>query len=171
MKNIVLIGFMGTGKSVVGKRLAAGLGWTFYDTDRVVESRTGLTVAELFEKQGEDSFRLLEREVVREVSEKENCVISTGGGAPVHPENVQNLSQKGELICLTASPEVIFKRVERRLGARPLLLGTDPLDRIKTLLEERRPFYAQASFTIDTTYFSIEKITDAILRRMRSLDA
>jgi len=171
VRNIVLIGFMGTGKTVVGKRLAAELGWSFYDTDRTVESRAGMSIAELFEKQGEESFRALEREVVREIAEKEGCVISTGGGVPIQPENVRNLSQKGELICLTASPETILKRVERKIGARPLLFGPNPLERIKALLEERRPFYAQASFTLDTTYLSIEKITEAILRRMRSLDA
>ena len=171
MRNIVLIGFMGTGKSAVGKRLAAELGWTFCDTDKMVESRAGVTVGELFEKKGEPAFRALEREVVRELSEKEGFVISTGGGVPLEPENVQDLSAKGELICLTASPETILKRVERKIGARPLLLGPNPLERIKTLMEERRPFYGQASFTLDTTYLSIEKITDAILRRMRTVDA
>jgi shikimate kinase len=170
VRNIVLIGFMGTGKSVVGKRLAAELGLSFFDTDSLIEARTGMKIAEIFEKHGEAAFREIEKEVVREVSQKERCVISTGGGVVTDAENVRNLTSRGELICLTASPETILKRIERRANARPLLSGENPLERIRTLLQERRPFYTQASFTLDTTYLSIDKIVEAIRRRMRAVD-
>jgi shikimate kinase len=169
VRNIVLIGFMGTGKSVVGRRLAADLGWPFYDTDLLVESRAGMRVQEIFQKHGEAVFRKLEREAVRQVSKEEGCVISTGGGVVTDEENIRDLTEKGELICLTASAETLLKRIERRPNARPLLAGGNSLERVKALLEERRQFYAQASFTLDTTYLSVEKIVEAILRRMKSL--
>jgi shikimate kinase len=161
---------MGTGKSVVGRRLAAELSLPFYDTDSLIEARTGMKIAEIFEKNGEAVFREIEKEIVREVSQKDGCVISTGGGVVANAENVRSLTEKGELICLTASPETILKRIERRANARPLLSGENPLERIKTLLEERRPFYAQAPFTLDTTFLSVEKIVEAIRRRMRSVN-
>lgn len=170
-KNIVLIGFMGTGKSVVGRRLAVELKWSFYDTDHLIETRSGMKISEIFEQQGEETFRALEREIVKEVSQREKCVISTGGGVVTNPENVEDLTAKGELICLTAPPEIIFARIKRRMGVRPLLSGEDTFERIKTLLKERQPFYTQATFTLDTTYLSIEKIVEAIHRRMRSLNA
>lgn len=171
MRNVVLVGFMGTGKSVVGKRVAAELGWPFYDTDQLIEAKAGMKVSRIFETKGEEAFRSMEREVVAEISQRDGCVISTGGGVVADPENVRRLTEKGELICLVATPEVILKRIERRRDARPLLLEGDPLVRIKTLLEQRRPYYAQASFSLDTTFLSIEKIVEAILRRMKSAHA
>jgi shikimate kinase len=170
VKNIVLIGFMGTGKSVVGRRLAADLGWVFHDTDQLVEARVGMKVSEIFQRRGEEAFRELERDVVRQVSQEENCVIATGGGAVANPENLEELTKKGELICLTASPDTILRRIDRRPNMRPLLAGENPLEKIKILLEERKPFYAKASFTLDTTYLPVEKIVEAILRRMRKSD-
>jgi shikimate kinase/3-dehydroquinate synthase len=150
MKNIILIGFMGTGKSEVGKRLARELGWSFEDTDLQIQDREGRTIPEIFKQSGEATFRRLEKGIVAELARKEGSVIATGGGAVMDPVNLRNLRRNGILISLSASPEAILGRTTG--SDRPLLLHDDRLHKIRELLESRRPYYCLSDYRINTTH-------------------
>ena len=166
MKNIVLLGFMGTGKSVVGRRLAAELQYRFIDTDQMIEERTGKKISEIFAQEGEAQFRALESEVAQEAAQRKNHVISTGGGIVLNPANLEVLGQNGILVSLQARPEIIFKRVQKRAGQRPLLQGPDPLSEIKRLVLEREPHYRRVSFTIDTSDIPLEEVVHLIKKKV-----
>lgn len=166
-KNIVLIGFMGTGKSEVGKELAKTLGYKFIDTDELIERRERIPVSEIFDKYGEPYFRKIESEIIKDVSVMENVVISTGGGAVIRPENRMNLKRNSITICLTASPEVIYERT-KDYDNRPLLKTDDTYMRIKELLKEREPYYSEADIKIDTTQLEAQKVVETIMKEMRT---
>ncbi|MCR4442209.1 MAG: shikimate kinase [Peptococcaceae bacterium] len=160
--NIVLIGFMGTGKTAVGKRLAALLNKTFYDTDQEIEEVSGMTVSQLFNKYGEVRFRSEENLAVARLAQHEDVVIATGGGVVLDKRNMELLAEKGIIICLTASPEVIYERVRRR-NNRPLLRKGDMYQTIKELLAQREDFYRCADFYIDTSDMDLQDIIDRII--------
>ncbi|MDD5773182.1 MAG: shikimate kinase [bacterium] len=160
--NIVLIGFMATGKTILGKLLAERLNMKFIDTDVLIEENEGKKISKIFEKEGEKYFRNLEKEVIKKVSRKNNTVISTGGGVVLLPENIERLKRKGIIICLKTRPEVILERIKLQKGIRPLLNKPEPLKEIKSILKKRAPYYKQADFTIDTSDFEAEKIIDRI---------
>jgi len=160
--NIVLIGFMGTGKTAVGKRLAALLDKGFYDTDNEVETVTGMTVSQLFSKYGEVRFRSEENLAVKRLAQKDNCIIATGGGAVLDIENITALAEKGVIIWLSASPEVIFERV-RKKNTRPLLRKGDLYQNIIELSRQREDFYKCADFYIDTSEMDFSKVIDTII--------
>lgn len=170
MKNIVLLGFMGTGKSIIGRRLAVELGYRFADTDQIIEERAQKSIQEIFAEEGEARFRRLEAEAVRDVSGWSGYVISTGGGVPLHEDNIKALRGNGILVSLKARPEVILKRVRKRVGKRPLLRGPHPLSNITRLLAEREPFYDRAAISIDTSDVdvqeSVRRIKIKVLERM-----
>lgn len=148
---IALIGFMGVGKSAVGRRLASQLGYEFVDTDHMVEAVAGKRVADIFAEDGEDVFRRLETEALTRALAEHRRVVATGGGAPARPRNAELLARHAAIVLLEASPSVILRRV-RPLEKRPLLVGyRDPLERIKSLLRERRPYYAHYHFRVDTS--------------------
>ena len=161
--NLILIGFMGTGKTSLGKLLANKLGRGFVDLDQKIENDAGMTIPEIFELHGEKYFRELEKKAVREVSERKNLVIATGGGTVKDSENVRLLKNSGVIVCLTCDPEEIFRRTERR-GERPVLDGggEERLETIKKLLAEREKFYSQANYKIDTTDWSPLQIVNDI---------
>lgn len=161
--NLILTGFMGTGKTSLGKLLAARLGRGFVDLDHKIEHDTGMSIPKIFEKYGEEHFRELERAAVKEISEKKNLVIATGGGTVKDAENIRLLKSSGVIVCLTADPKEIFRRTERR-GERPVLDGggKERLKTIKKLLAERQKFYAQADYTVDTTDWSPLQIMNDI---------
>ena len=161
LKNVVLTGFMGTGKTVVGKSLAAELGYDFVDTDRLIEQKTGQSISEIFRDYGEAHFRKVEKEVIRQLSSREGLVMATGGGAVMDPENVASLRQKGWLICLTAQPETILTRLKEHPD-RPLLNSSDRLSEIQRLLNIRRPFYDRVDYTIETDCMSVRRVTSKI---------
>jgi shikimate kinase len=161
-KNIVLTGFMGTGKTFTGRTLARKLGTKFIDTDALIEKDAGLPIPEIFEKFGEAHFRGLEKEVVERVSQEKGVIIAVGGGAIVNPENLINLKRNGVIICLTATPEVILSRVERN-SDRPLLQVEDKIGKIRELLEKRAPYYEKADIFIDTDGKSPEQVAEEIL--------
>lgn len=163
MKNIVLIGFMGTGKTAVGRRLARRLKRKFIDTDAEIEAVTGKTVAQIFAKDGATRFRSEEALLVKKLFVREDLVISTGGGLVLDPENVRLLKENGALIALTASPEVIYRRVKIKRN-RPLLLTGDLKERIETLLNERKGVYDVAEFTVDTGACSVDEAVEQIFR-------
>ena len=141
--NIILTGFMGTGKTTLGQLLAEKIGYEFIDTDTLIETQIGQTISNLFQKQGEETFRKLESELVEKLAQKQRLVIATGGGLVLDPNNVALLSKTGQIICLTASPEEILSRVSGQQGARPLLQGKDPLEKISQLLQQRASVYRQ----------------------------
>ncbi len=161
MNNIILVGFMGTGKSVVGKKLATKLNRDFVEVDDLIELKEKRHLKDIFEKKGESYFRLVEKEVVKEASSRKNIVISAGGGAIVDVENFKNLKNSGTIICLKASPETILKRTIG-LKTRPLLNVQDPKKKIEELLKKREPYYNKADFSIETDSLSIEQTVEEI---------
>lgn len=162
-KNIVLIGFMGTGKTAIGKRLANRLGREFVDTDKEIERVTGKTIPQIFAQDGELRFRSEERLVIQKLSRREGMVIATGGGAVLNPDNVADLKRNGILICLAADPEVIYQRV-RGKKQRPLLNKKGDLRvQIQELLAKRKPFYQVADYTVDTGNRLPDRVVDEII--------
>ena len=157
-----LAGFMGTGKTVVGRLLARRLDLPFYDTDALIEARAGMSVAAIFAGQGEAAFRALEREALREVTRAALAVVATGGGAIVDPANRAQLRAWGTLVCLEATPEAILARVGDRVD-RPLLAGPDRLEGITRLLEERAAAYADVDLRVDTTARTPAEVAGLIL--------
>lgn len=149
MKNIVLTGFMGTGKTEISKELQKILGWNVVDVDAEIEKAQNMKIAEIFEQFGESGFREIEKDKIEDVSKNENVIISTGGGAVLKEENISALRRNGIIVCLTAKPETILKRISNN-NERPLLQVNDPLEKIKELLKIRKPYYEKADITIDT---------------------
>lgn len=147
-KNVVLVGFMGTGKSTVGKLLAKRLKRRWVDVDQRIEEAEKRKISEIFEKDGEAHFRRLEKEMVEKVSAESDAVIMTGGGAVLDAANRAALRKNGLIIALTAKPETIFERVKKSRH-RPLLKG-DPMAEIRRLLAEREPLYRQSDAIFET---------------------
>jgi len=164
--NITLIGFMGTGKTTVGKRLAKRLGWRFVDIDEEIEASARKPVPRIFAEHGEPVFRRLEERIIRRATRTDHQVIATGGGAFVDPKNRARLRASGPVCCLTARPKTILARLGRRVKSRPLLAGADPLERIKTLLARRAKAYAQADVTIDTSDLAAEQVVERLWARI-----
>lgn len=162
VRNIVLFGFMGTGKSTVGRILAQRLGMKFVDMDTVIEQRTGKSIPEIFAERGEYYFRRLERELVRELAGQEGSVIAAGGGVVLNPDNVADLGRHGLLVCLRARPETILRRVESE-SHRPLLERGDKAARIRQILEERRPLYDALPWQVDTDNLSPEEVAERVM--------
>lgn len=141
-KNIILTGFMGTGKTTTGKLLAKKLKREFIDTDLLIEARQGLTIPEIFAQFGEPAFRRMEAEIAQELGEKEGLIISTGGRFMLDPANVAALSSKGRVFCLVASPQAILARLQNdKNNCRPLLDVPNPSEHIVELLQEREKGY------------------------------
>ena len=165
--NITLTGFMGTGKTVVGRRLARRLGWRFVDVDQLIEASAGTSIAAIFATRGEAIFRRLERRHIHQALRGHQQVIATGGGAFVDPRNRRRLQASGPVICLTARPRVILERVGRRVATRPLLDGgANPLARIRTLLAQRAKAYAQADLIVDTSTLSVDRVVDRLWEQL-----
>lgn len=160
---IILTGFMGTGKTAVGEVLALRLGRPFLDTDQMVEKETGATIPEIFDKKGEDFFREIEKKMVKKALSEDKVVVATGGGAVLDPENLALMKEKGILIALSSSPEIISERLTQ-FEARPLLKGKDRLERIRQLFSKRSPFYEQADHIIDTSGKKIEEAVEEIVK-------
>ncbi|MBC7197387.1 MAG: shikimate kinase, partial [Deferribacterales bacterium] len=161
-KNIYLVGFMGTGKSTVGRALADKTGKIFKDLDDIIEERENKKIVDIFEEKGEEYFRRLESEVIEEVSKSKNYVVATGGGAIVNPTNFQKLKESGVLISLAASPEAIYERVKDSKD-RPLLNVENPIEEIKRMMFERAYYYIKSDHIIETTDRSIEEIVEESL--------
>jgi shikimate kinase len=163
--NVALIGFMGTGKSSVGRLVADSLHFTFLDTDHVIESRTGKTINEIFQQQGEPTFRELERGLVAELARRTKTVIATGGGLPAHQANLASLRTHALVVCLWASPEKIYERV-RHQTHRPLLNEADPLAKIRRLLAEREPYYRQADVLVNTELRPLREVAAQVIHQL-----
>jgi shikimate kinase len=165
-KNIILTGFMGVGKTCVGTQLAKDLGFTFVDVDKLIEADQNLSITSIFSKFGEPHFREVEARIIGQVMMGEGQVVSTGGGAVIQDRNRGAFKKGGFVVCLTASPEVIYERV-RHETHRPLLQTADPKAKIKELLDNRARFYAQADACIDTSTKSVDDVIKAIKERIR----
>lgn len=171
MLNLVLIGYMGTGKTTVGRKLAKKLGLKFIDTDHEIERVTGMPVNDIFKKLGEVRFRSEEKAAVRRVSREHGQVIATGGGVVLDPENMELLKETGVVVRLLATPETIYDRVKRK-KTRPLLQTDDPLQKIKDMLAEREPLYSSsADETVDTTQCELDEVVAIVGRMYRELCA
>jgi shikimate kinase / 3-dehydroquinate synthase len=163
-RNIYFTGFMASGKSRIGSLTAASLGWKFFDIDKLIEEKTGLTIPQIFAAEGEAAFRRMEVETLREISGQGPMVASLGGGTLLNPEAIGIIRAQGVLVGLSAAPEVILERVNRKKDARPLLANLaddEKLAKIKELLEERRPLYGLSDFHFE----SDEKIPHHVLTR------
>lgn len=167
MKNIVLIGFMGTGKTTVGRLLASRLGRPFFDSDKKIEYEYNMNIREIFEIYGEIYFRQKERMIITRLSRYNNAVIATGGGVVLSPENMSNLKRNGVIITLTASVETILERTSRR-NTRPLLDDLNQREKIvNELLKERAELYHNADYSIDTSNKSLQQVSNELMFFLR----
>ncbi len=166
IQNIALIGFMGTGKSTVGRLIAEQLRFEFLDTDALIEQRSGKKITEIFAQNGETAFRELEAQLVAELAARTRTIISTGGGLPTNPANLASLKTHSLVICLWASPERIYERV-REQSHRPLLHDPDPLGKIRTLLTAREKFYKQADVLINSDLRSAREVAQQVVNQFR----
>ncbi|HEY2776110.1 MAG TPA: shikimate kinase [Candidatus Binatia bacterium] len=170
MLHVVITGFMASGKTAVGKRLARRLGFDFVDTDQVIEEKSATSISEIFARSGEAGFRRLERETIAALSLPRPSVIATGGGTFVDPDNRAVLKALGPVVCLVTSPQVILDRVARS-DKRPLASGPGAGERLRKLYEERLPAYRKADVMVETDGLSVEqaaaRVASAIAPRLR----
>jgi shikimate kinase len=161
--NIVLTGFMGTGKTTVGKLIARRLNYAFIDTDEVIQERAGKTIQKIFTEDGEDAFRKMEAVVARELADQKKMVICTGGRLMLDTDNAAALGKTGRVFCLVATSEEIFERISKDTGVeRPLLSVPDPKKRIVELMQARKEGYGQF-LQIITSQKTPEEITGKII--------
>ena len=166
--SIALTGFMGTGKTVVGRTLADKLGREFIELDSLIEQKAGQTIPEIFEQGGEIAFRELEIEVVSEVAGKKSAVIACGGGVVLNKINIDRLKKECIIVYLTASPGVILKRTLADKNERPLLNAADRLAAIRELSKFRKPFYQRAAdIKVDTTKLDIKSVVAQIIDKLK----
>ena len=173
MTRIILIGYMGAGKTTIGKALAKELGIIFYDLDWYIENRMRKSIAQIFEERGEEGFRKIEYNMLHEVAEFENVIISCGGGTPCFFDNMDYLNQQGQVVYLKADPEVLYKHLAMSKNDRPLLRGKSHeqlITFIREQLEKREPYYTKARYILDVSLMdnyekiriSVEKIRELL---------
>ena len=163
---IILIGYMGAGKTTLGNALARDMGMRFYDLDWYIESRMHHTVKEIFDERGEEGFRRIEHNMLHEVAEFEDVIISCGGGTPCFFDNMDYLNRQGATVYLKASPDVLYKHLSMGRTVRPLLLNKTPEEvrqYITRQLAEREPYYAQAALVLDCDTLSDEEAVERII--------
>ena len=156
-RNIIFVGFMGTGKTTIGRALADQLKRDFVDMDIELEARAGKPIPRIFAEDGESVFRRMERDLVVELSRRSNLVIAAGGGIVLNPDNIRDFSATGHVICLKASPDEILRRVSGS-NHRPLLEEGDKDERIRKLLNVRQPLYDAIPIQVDTTGKTVDEI-------------
>lgn len=166
--NIILIGLMGAGKSAVGRLLAARLGRPFVDTDALIEEQAGCSIPSIFAAEGEEGFRQREADVIASLRERDGLVVATGGGAVLGPENRAALREGGVVVWLEAAPEVLVERAKAQgVARRPLLAGTDPLERLRRLAAERSGAYREtAHLRVRTDDATVGEVVARILAMM-----
>jgi shikimate kinase len=158
---------MGSGKSTIGRQLAKKLGKTFFDSDKEIETRTGVSISWIFEMEGEDGFRERESKIIDELTTQENVVLATGGGAILSEENRQHLHDRGMVIYLSATAEQLYRRTAKD-KKRPLLQTGDRRKKIEALLAERMPLYQKvAHITLRTSNKSIQHTVNELIKRIK----
>ena len=170
LDNISLIGFMGTGKSSVGQLVAGQLRFAFLDTDHEIEALAGKKITDIFAQDGEPAFRQWEQQIVAELVSRNKTVIATGGGLPVSESNLASLKTHSLVVCLWASPEKIWERV-RGQSHRPLLNDSDPLIKIRQLLEIREPYYRQADVLVNTEMRPLREVVQQVVHQFQAARA
>ena len=170
MIRIILIGYMGAGKTTIGKTLAKQLGVTFYDLDWYIETRMRKKVKQIFDERGEEGFRIIEKNMLHEAAEFENVVIACGGGTPCFFDNMEYMVGQGDVVYLRGTPEVLFRHLKMGKGVRPLLLGKNDeelLEYIRENVRKREEFYTKANHIIDIPCMEdedkIQETTDKII--------
>ncbi len=167
--NIVLIGFMGTGKSTVGRELARKLKMDYFDTDTMIEEKMGISISEIFERHGEAYFRKIESQVIEEASGMSRAIILCGGGVVLNKRNVENLRKNGKLVLLKAKPETILVRLYED-ETRPLLKGRFNLESLRALMQQRDVYYnSAADIVVDTDENTIDAISIQIITNLNSM--
>jgi len=159
--NLVLVGFMGTGKTEVSKEFAERTGMRYLSIDKMIEEREGMSISDIFKEKGEEYFREVEKSIIKEVSSMEGVVIDAGGGVVLDDENMENLNNSGVVICLKARPEVILDRVDNKTD-RPLLNVKDKLAKINEILDSRRIYYDKIEKSIDTSDLTIDEVVEQV---------
>ena len=168
MKNLVLVGFMGSGKTAAGKLAARRLGLKFVDMDDVIEKRHGQTISKIFQTKGEAFFRKHERELVRELASQQDQVIATGGGVVLDQNNLRDLGRTGIVVCCWVDATVAHERT-KNARHRPLLeTGIDRLARLESLLQRRKTIYKSIALQIDTSAMTLEQQADELVRIYQS---
>ena len=164
LPNLYLIGFMGTGKSSVGKIVAQKTGLRFIDSDQEIENQSGLSITKIFESFGEQKFREFEKKFIQNGHPESGCVVSCGGGLPIPEGMMDRLKSKGLVICLWANVETIYERTAEN-NQRPLLQTENPKTQIKALLQKRESTYLKADQVVNTEQRSLLQVTDLIIRK------
>ncbi|HKK19333.1 MAG TPA: shikimate kinase [Opitutales bacterium] len=165
--NLYIVGFMGVGKSAIGRKVARALRYKFIDSDHEIESREGAKIADIFATQGEPAFRRMEREFVETGHPEGGCVVSCGGGLVVQEGMSERLKSKGVVVCLFASPDSIIERTGRNSN-RPLLNVENPQERVRELLAEREPAYMNAGACITTDGRSMSEVVKHVVRTYKT---
>ena len=170
-KNIILVGLMGAGKSTIGRNLAKRLNKEFYDSDKVIEERTGVDIARIFEIEGEEGFRDREAQIIEELCQLEDIVLATGGGGVLREQNRTNMKKYGQVIYLCTSAELLYSRI-RFDKSRPLMQTANPLETLRNLLKQREPLYKEVSDLVVMTgkqkaNFLVKRIEDALIKQQR----
>ena len=170
--NIILVGLMGAGKSTIGRSLAKRLNKDFFDSDRVIEERTGVDIATIFEIEGEQGFRDREAQVIEELCQMNDIVLATGGGGVLREENRANMKKFGHVVYLCTTAELLYSRI-RYDKSRPLMQTSNPLDTLKKLLQGREPYYKEVSDLIITTgkqkaTVIVRRIEEALRQKARA---
>jgi shikimate kinase len=168
VKRVLLVGFMASGKSTVGRSLAVRLGWDFVDFDEEIEQRTGASVREIFRTRGEPAFRDLEAQVARDLLTRENVVLASGGGWPARPNRLETLDASTLTVWLDVSAETAVERSSGEVGARPLLSVADPVGEARRLVSERRAFYSLAELHLDSETSSSGELAERIAEHIHS---
>lgn len=170
MIRIILIGYMGAGKTTIGKTLAKQLGVPFYDLDWYIETRMRKKVKQIFDERGEEGFRIIEKNMLHEAAEFENVVLACGGGTPCFFDNMEYMVGQGDVVYLRGTPEVLFRHLKMGKGVRPLLLGKNDeelLEYIRENVKKREEFYTKANHIIDIPCMEdedkIQETTDKII--------
>ena len=168
-KNVYLIGMMGTGKSTIGQQVASELSLNFYDTDVEIEKKSGKSVSEIFATEGEEEFRKHEQHFIENGHPDSDSIVSCGGGLCVISGMLERLKAKGTVICLWASPDVIFERIKNDRG-RPLLQVEEPKKEIQRIIDQRKEYYLQADLVIDCKNLSIRKVSQQVIAAVCDID-
>ena len=169
--NIALIGYMGTGKTIIGQALAEKLNLNLIEMDWFIEQEAGMSIPDIFTKEGEIGFREREIAATKKIAEEKSCVIACGGGIILNKINIDRLKESSVIIYLTASPKTILKRVSGEAGQRPLLEVEDQLKTIKNMLKYRGPYYERAAeITVNTSRLGVDAVTELIIARLKEYE-